>query len=284
MKLTTILVGACFGITAVASAQTYQIENKVVTVEGEVVRYEPGNVIVIRGADNKEVSYTLSPSVAVPAEVVGRRVTLFTEPGPGGATTVSRVVSTSLTPEGNLKRTTEETRTSASGYVTKTQETTISGEVVRYQPGRTIVLRQPDRKVVTYALAPNVALPADVKVGRKVTLFTEPGTGGTTLVSRVVSTSVTPEGNIKRTTEETRTTASGATTRTTTTDISGRVEAYESGKTLTILRSDGSKVTYMLNGQSQVPADLAIGKAVTILVQGSPGEPVAQTVTYTIEK
>jgi hypothetical protein len=281
MKLTTFLAGACIALAAVATAQTNQLETNVVTVDGEVVRYEPGNVIVVRGADNKEVSYVLSRSVAVPADVVGRRVTLYTEPGAGGTTLVSRVVSTSVTPEGNLKRTTEETRTSASGDVTKTQNTTISGQVVRYKPGRTIVLKQPDNKVVTYTLAPKVAVPADVKVGQTVTLHTEPG--GTT-VSRVVSTSVTPEGNVKRTTEETRTSATGVTTRTTTTDISGRVEAYESGKTLTIVRSDGSKVTYLITGQSQVPADLAVGKTVTILVEGGSSEPVAQTVTYTVEK
>jgi len=284
MRLTTFLAGVCIGLTAVASAQTNQTEAKVVTVDGEVVRYEPGNVIVIRGADNKEVSYILSPGIAVPAEVVGRRVTLYTEPGTGGATTVSRVVTTSLTSEGSLKRTTEETRTHASGRVTTTRDTTISGEVVRYRPGRTIVLRQPDSKVVTYTLAPNVAIPADIKVGRTVTLYTEPSAGGTTLVSRVVSTSITPEGNVKRTTEETRRNASGTTTRTTTTDTSGRVEAYETGKTLTVVRSDGSKVTYRITGQSQVPADLAVGKTVTILVLDSPNEPVAQTVTYTVEK
>jgi uncharacterized protein YndB with AHSA1/START domain len=282
MRLTTFIAGACIGLAAVASAQT--TETKVVAVEGEVVRYEPGHVIVIRGADNREVSYVLPPSVGVPAEVVGRRVTLYTEPGVGGTTVVSRVVSTTLTPEGDVKRTTEETRTSPSGDVTKTQKTTINGEVVRYQPGRTIVLRQPDSKVVTYTLGPNVAVPADVKVGRTVALYTEPGPDGTTTVSRVVSTSVTPEGNVQRTTEETRTSPSGATTRTTKTEISGRVEAYESGKTLTILRSDGSKVTYLVTGQSQLPADLAIGKTVTVLVVGGPGEPVAQTVTYTIEK
>jgi len=284
MKLTTFLAGACIGLTAVASAQTSQTQTRIVTVDGEVVRYEPGNVIVIRGADGKEASYILSPSVAVPAEVVGRRVTLHTEPGPGGATMVSRVISTSLTPEGNLKRTTEETRTSAKGYVTKTQNTTISGEIVRYRPGHTIVLRQPDSKVVTYTLAPNAAIPADLKVGRTVTLHTEPGAGGAVTVSRVVSTSVTPEGNVKRTTEETRTSASGATTTTTTTDTSGKVEAYESGKTLTIVRSDGTRVTYRISEQSRVPADLAVGKTVTILVLGSPGEPVAQTVTYTVER
>lgn len=167
---------------------------------------------------------------------------------------------------------------------TETKVVTINGEVVSYEPGRTIVVRQPDQRVVTYTLAPNVTVPADVKVGRTVTLYTEPGEAGATVVSRVVSTSVTPEGNVKRTTEETRTTASGATTRTTTTEISGKVEAFETGKTLTIVKSDGSKTTYMLTGQSQVPSDLTIGKTVTIVIGGSPDEPVAKTVTYTIEK
>ena len=75
---------------------------------------------------------------------------------------------------------------------------------------------------------------------------------------------------------------SGATTRTTTTTISGKVAAYEAGKTLTITRSDGSKVTYVINEKSKVPADLVIGKTVTILPLATtgPGEPVAQTITY----
>jgi len=41
-----------------AFAQTTQTETKYVTVEGEVVRYEAGRVIVIRGTDNKETTYT----------------------------------------------------------------------------------------------------------------------------------------------------------------------------------------------------------------------------------
>ena len=165
-----------------------------------------------------------------------------------------------------------------------TQVVTVNGEVVSYEPGRTIVLRQPDQKVVTYTLTPNVTVPADVKVGRTVTLYTEPGEAGASVVSRVVSTSVTPDGKVKRTTEETRTSPSGATTRTTTTEISGKVEAYESGKAVTIVKADGSKTTYMLTGQSQVPTDLAPGKTVTIVISGDPNEPVAKTVTYTIEK
>ena len=161
---------------------------------------------------------------------------------------------------------------------------TIDGEVVRYEPGRTIAIRGADNKEVLYTLSPTLTMPADVRVGRHVTLFTEAGeNGGTQLVSRVTTTSVTPEGNIKKTTEDTRTLPSGATTRTTTTTtttISGRVEAYEPGKTLTITRADGSQATYIINGSSMVPAGLVIGKSVSI-VPTTSGELVVKTITYT---
>jgi hypothetical protein len=164
---------------------------------------------------------------------------------------------------------------------TETKFVTVDGEVVRYEPGQVIVIRGADNKEILYSLSPSVVMPADVKVGRRVTLYTEPGKdGGTQLVSRVTTTSVTPEGKVKRTTEDTRTLPSGATTRTTTTEISGKVEAYEAGKTLTILRSDGSKVTYVINEKSKVPAGLVIGKTVAIVPSTSDSGDVAQTITY----
>jgi hypothetical protein len=145
------------------------------------------------------------------------------------------------------------------------------------------VIRGADNKEITYTLSPSIVVPAEVKVGRRVTLYTEPAKdGGTQLVSRVTTTSVTSEGNVKSTTEETRTLPSGATTRTTTTNISGKVEAYEMGKTLTITRSDGTKVSYVINEKSKVPADLVIGKTVSILplAASGSGETVVQTITY----
>jgi hypothetical protein len=166
---------------------------------------------------------------------------------------------------------------------TETKYVTVDGEVVRYEAGRVIVIRGADNKEVVYTLSPSIVVPAEVKVGRRVTLYTEPGKDGATqLVSRVTTTSVTAEGNVKRTTEDTRVLPSGATTRTTTTTISGNVAAYAAGKTLTITRFDGSKVTYVINEKSNVPADLAIGKTVSILPLATtgPGEPVVQTITY----
>ena len=160
---------------------------------------------------------------------------------------------------------------------------TVEGEVVRYQAGQVIVIRGADNKETTYTLSPGIVVPAEVQVGRRVTLFTEPGRDGATqLVSRVTTTSVTSEGDVKRTTEDTRHLPSGVTTRTTTTTISGKVEVYEAGKTLTLTQADGSKVTYVINEKSKVPADLVIGKTVSILplATAGPGEPVAQTITY----
>jgi len=157
---------------------------------------------------------------------------------------------------------------------------TVDGEVVRYEPGKVIVIRGKDNAEVVYSLSPTVKVPADVQVGRKVTLYTEPTTGGSTqLVRRVTSTSITAEGQTKLTTEETRTSPSGVTTRTTTTTTSGKVESYQPGKTLTIIGANGSKVTYLITDKSKVPADLVIGKTVTILPLSGSTEQTAETIT-----
>lgn len=271
----------------IAQTQTYSesTTTKPIIITGEVVRYEPGQVIVLRSADKGEVSYTLMPSLTVPADVqVGRTVSLHTEPGAGGATVVKRITTTSITPGGNVKQTTEETRTTPSGETTTTRTTQITGEVVRFEPGKMIVLRLPDAKEMTYTFAPGVTVPTGVEVGRKVTLYTEPGSGGSVLVRRVVTTSVTPEGNVQRTTEETRTSPSGATTTTTTTSITGTVKAYEAGKSITIMRPDGTQVTYVINEQSQLPAGIAIGRRVIVYPSISGSDTLVQRVVYTTTK
>lgn len=160
---------------------------------------------------------------------------------------------------------------------------TIDGEVIRYEPGHVIVLRGADNKEVLYTLAPSVVMPEDVRVGRRVTLYTEPGEkGGTQVVSRVTTTSVTPEGNVKRVTEETRTLPSGAVTTTTTTQVSGRVESYTAGKTLTITRADGTQATYVINDKSMVPSDMVVGKTITVMpvTTNANGELVVQRIVY----
>ena len=261
-----ILVVAGLLAAAPVVAQAQQTETIVapVIVSGEVIRYEPGRTIVVK-SDGREVTYALTPEITIPAEVqMGRRVNIHTERGADGNTRVTRVVTTSLTPEGQVKRTTEETRVSDSGMV-RQKKTTVTGEVVSFVPGKTIVVRRSPGDDVTLALGASTAMPtSDVQVGQRVTLFTEPGVDGTTTVSRITTTSVTPEGQAKRTVEETRTTASGETTKTTTTTVQGTVQTYLPGKSLTVLKADGTPVTYTITEGAALPSDLAVGKVVTI--------------------
>jgi hypothetical protein len=171
---------------------------------------------------------------------------------------------------------------SAQTYTAVETKGSIVGEVVRYEPGQIIVVKDANNQEVIYKLSPKVTIPADVQVGRRVTLYTEAGADGTSLVSRVVTTSLTPDGNVQKTTEETRRSPSGVTTKTTTTNITGKVEVFTPGKTLTIQRSDGSRVTYIINEQSQLPADLVVGKSVTIVPMPGSTERVAKIVTYEV--
>jgi len=163
---------------------------------------------------------------------------------------------------------------------------TITGEVVKYEPGQTIVIRQPDRRVMTYTLSPTAVLPNDIQIGRTVTVSTEPSSDGSgpAIVTKVTTTSMTPEGQTKTTTEKTEMSPSGDTTKTTTTTISGTVSAYEPGQFITIERPDHQTVRYTITRESQLPQDLTIGKTVEIRTITSGGNQVAKQVTITKTK
>src|SRR5438093_13703722 len=97
-----LLVGGCAAVTFALSqtyTQTTRTESRPVIV-GEVVRYEPGQVIVIRSAaDNKEVSYTLTRSLTVPSGVkIGSNVNLYFDPA--DKTVVKRVTINTTTSAG----------------------------------------------------------------------------------------------------------------------------------------------------------------------------------------
>jgi hypothetical protein len=160
---------------------------------------------------------------------------------------------------------------------------TITGEVVRYEPGQTIVLRQPDKRVVTYTLSPGATLPEDIQIGRTVTVSTEPSSDASapSVVTKVTTTSMTPEGQTKTTTERTEMSPSGDTSKTTTTTISGTVSAFEPGQFITIERPDHQTVRYTITQESQLPQDLTIGKTVTIRTTTVNGAQVARQVTIT---
>jgi len=271
MKLRTTFLAL-----AMAASATFAMADH---LKGVVVRLEPGKLMVVRGPDMKEITYAFGPSLTIPTDVaIGRTVEFDSERGTGDSWVITRV-TTVTNPDGSMERTTERTMAPAG----EPMYTTVAGEVVRYEPGRTIVLRNHDRKVVTYTLMPDIVVPSDVSVGRNVTLFTEAGTGGTTLVKRVTTTSMTPEGDVKSTTTETRTHPSGAMTTSTTTTIDGVVQSYVAGKSITLTRPDNTTVTYVINDRSQLPTDLVVGKRVyirTVPVTGSDDLAV-ERVTYT---
>jgi RNase P/RNase MRP subunit p29 len=160
---------------------------------------------------------------------------------------------------------------------------TITGEVVKFEPGQNIVLRQPDKRVVTYTLSPGAVLPNDIQIGRTVTVSTEPSSDGSgpAMVTRVTTTSMTPEGQTKTTTEKTEMSPSGDTSKTTTTTISGTVSAFEPGQFITIESPDHQTVRYTITQESQLPQDLGIGKTVTVRTTTINGAQVAKQVTIT---
>jgi hypothetical protein len=156
-------------------------KKKMVTITGAVVSVEPGRTIVVRQPDSKEVTYTLTPDITLPSDIaVGRTVTVHTEPDAAGAMVLRRV-TTVTTASGETRQTTT-TLTGADA------EVAIAGDVVRFDPSsRLIVVREPQRGELTYHFAPEVTLPTEVVVGRKVTVYTTRGSDGKTFVRRVVT-------------------------------------------------------------------------------------------------
>jgi hypothetical protein len=96
------------------------------------------------------------------------------------------------------------------------------------------------------------------------------------------ATSENPATQTKRTVEETRIDPSGATnttrTTTTTTTTAGKVETYTAGKSVTVLKPDGSRETYVINPESTVPNELAVGGNIVIM-PASPGEHTVRSIT-----
>jgi len=183
----------------------------------------------------------------------------------------------------------QETRTYSKETTVQTPEGSrtvmISGEVVRYEPGQTIIIRDPSKYVVTYTLGSDVTVPAEIQVGRRVTVWTEPAATGSgpAVVTRITTTSTSSDGQTRTTTERTEMGASGE-TKTTTTTVYGTVSAFEPGQSITITREQGEPVTYVIDQESQLPTDLALGKKVTVKTTVIKGSPVARTVTYTTTK
>lgn len=192
-----------------------------------------------------------------------------------------------------------------------TTTVTVTGEVVRYEPGRTIVIRDPNKGEVTYTLEPSLTVPADVVVGRRVRIFTEPGDGSvkvqriTTItttslpasapseaIQESVSSTTGASGRQTTTTTQSssaavaapsaaRTSKTSQTVQTTkTTTISGTVQAYEPGQSITVIGPGSKTTTYTITEESRLPEDVAVGKRVTVLTTVVSGKPVVQSVRY----
>jgi hypothetical protein len=163
---------------------------------------------------------------------------------------------------------------------------TITGDVVRYEPGQTIVIRQPSRKVVTYTIGRDITVPEDVRVGRRVTVSTEPASDGSgpAVVTRITTTSVKANGQVKTTTEKTETNAEGDSTTTETTTISGTVSSYEPGQFIAITGPNHRVVKYTITQESQLPQEVAVGKTVTVRTYTMNGAPAVRQVTITRTK
>ena len=165
--------------------------------------------------------------------------------------------------------------------------TVVTGPVVQYTPGQTIVVRDADGKMVTYSIGSGVQVPSGVQVGKTVSISSEPASDGSgpATVTRIETTSVDASGQTKMTTERTEQSASG-TTKTTTTTY-GTVTAYVPKSSITIEGPDHVATTYTVDTTSELPQDIAIGKVVTIdtrTVQGSKSPVIRRVIYRKVEK
>jgi hypothetical protein len=156
------------------------------------------------------------------------------------------------------------TEVSTDGITQSTKTTTVTGRVVRYEPGKTIVVMGSDNREVSYPLSTKIIVPGDVRVGREVSLSTEPSQNGPVTVTRITTRSMTPEGNIKTETQTSTSDANGNQTSMNVTNITGTVSAFEPGKSVTLVLPDKKTVLYTMDSSSAVPSDLTVGKTYTV--------------------
>lgn len=291
-SLAMFLALAIAAVAAIAATQESDAAppagEQAATATGEVVRYDAGKTIVLRQPDNRIVTYEIAPTLIVPIEVqVGKHVTIRTETAADGAVRVTSI--TTLTADvapsgGQLKQTT--TYTHDAGKPGESKAVIVSGDVVRYEAGKTIVLRT-DGRDVTYTIAPEATAPAPegITVGRKVSIVTEPSPAGPVLVTRISTETLTPAGALPTTTGKTTAVAAGsegAASKTEFATVYGTVSAYEPGRSLTVLRPNGTTETYSLDADSALPTKLAAGKKVVVRTVSRPGSdrPLVRKVTY----
>src|SRR5262249_55288785 len=199
---------------------------------------------------------------------------------------------------------------------------TVTGQVIKYEPGKTIVIRQSNNSETTYTLDSSAEVPSDIAVGRQVTVVTQMKDGSVHI--RKITTVTLPEGSSgstssmsepprsdapkaadlkpgesvqPQTTTQTRSTASVApaqeppvstqeqttqqTMTTKVTTVSGTVQAYEPGQSITIVGPDKKVTTYTISEGVQAPQTVAVGKTVTFTTTTVSGKPAVQSFTTT---
>jgi len=189
--------------------------------------------------------------------------TLFAAAGLAlGVTALAQDASASQSQETTTTK--QPTQVTDDGVARTTTTTTVQGKVVRYEPGKTIVVLGPDNKQMSYNLATDVTAPSDVQIGKEVSLSTEPGENGAVLVHRITTRSVTSDGRIKSETQTRTIDPNGNTSTMNSTSITGTVSAFEPGKSITIQLPDQKTVVYSIDASSVVPSDVSVGKIYTI--------------------
>jgi hypothetical protein len=66
--------------------------------------------------------------------------------------------------------------------------------------------------------------------------------------------------------------------------ITGTVQSFDAGRSITITKDNGEQVTYTITESSNVPKTIEIGKTVTIHTTTDSGTPVVKTITITTTK
>lgn len=189
MKLNHAVAGfAIFLAASVAFAddKTSTTTTTETTVQGEVVRVDAGNSIVVRKEGGEVVTYQLGPDVAVPVEAeVGKMVVLQTD-RPNG-TVVKRVTTSSVGP---FTKRTEETEYKSGADFGGAIDTTTTYTVKAFEPGRTMTLVGPSGNVVTVNIDAESHIPTGIAIGKVVTIQTE-DIGGRPMARQVVISKTT---------------------------------------------------------------------------------------------
>lgn len=193
MKFTEVFAALAMTLLATGAfaddrSYTRTEETTTSTVQGEVVRVDAGNSIVVRTEAGQEVTYQLGANVAVPAEAQVGKVVVLQMDQPNG-TIVKRVTTSSVGP---FSKRVEETSVGGASI-----DTTTTYTVQGFEPGRSMILAGPDGKTFTVSIDARSQVPTDVAIGKTITLQTETVGGQPTarhvVVSKKTTTTTTEE-------------------------------------------------------------------------------------------